>query len=279
MLEYGCLKIIPWETRNLCRQSFAIDQEQLPLLTENLLVESLAMIEKQYGEVFVQVRVDKKNYAALPVIQRQGFYFVETTLVPCAVLKKNATLKRFVIDKREFIPSRFRVEDLDLILLNKLAREQRNTVKEIAAESFSDDRFHLDPQCPNALADRRFSFWVDDLLVDAAVAFDLLILAGDCVGFMARKEENLILAGFSRRHVGSGLGDFLWLSVLQRLQTLGLNQCYTLISANNTAVLNLYARLGFKFKDPAVTLHYWSGGCASLGVGPANYIDRWEVAR
>jgi hypothetical protein len=32
----------------------------------------------------------------------------------------------------------------------------------------------------------------------------------------------------------------------------------TLISANNVSVLNLYARLGFRFKNPEATFHYWS---------------------
>jgi hypothetical protein len=259
MPENGCLQTIPWETRNLGRQSFAIDEDQLPLLTDGLLADRLAKIERQYGKVFVQVRLGKMHYSALPIIQRQGFYFVETALVPYTVLKKNTILDKFINYQAEFIPSRFQLEDLSLTLLDKRDEKQREVVKGIAAESFSDDRFHVDPQCSEAMANRRFSFWVDDLFADTDVVFHLLTYGSVCIGFLARKAENLILAGFAKKHVGSGLGEFLWLSVLQALQSQGFNQSHTMISANNTSVLNLYARLGFKFKDPSVTLHYWSG--------------------
>lgn len=192
------------------------------------------------------------------MLQQQGFYFVETALVPHSILKKNELLARFVDSRSDFVPARIDASQLELVLLDKHDEAQCDEVRGIARESFSDDRFHLDANCSAAIADRRFSYWVDDLLADDAVVFYLLIYASNPIGFMARKDANLILAGFAKKYVNSGLGDFLWLSVLEDMKRQGIHQTHTMISANNTSVMNLYARLGFKFKNPAVTLHYWS---------------------
>lgn len=258
MSDYGCLKNIPWETRNLGRPSFAVEEEKLSKLTDTFLASSLATIEKQFGKIFVQARVDKLNFSVLPIIQRNKFYFIETVLVPYIVFRKNPVFEKFCENKEEFIPSRMKSGQLSFVQLDKDNPIFVETVKSIAAESFSDDRFHLDPYCTEAMANQRFSYWVDDLLGNDSVIFDLLMNGDVCTGFMARKENNLILAGFAKKYIGSGLGDFLWLSSLYQIYSMGFANCHTLISSNNTAVLNLYGRLGFKFKDPAVTFHYWS---------------------
>lgn len=258
MPDRTCLKSIPWETRNLGLQSFAVDDEFFGNPDDELLKESLRSAEAQNGKIFAQARVAKNDFAALPVLQRYGFYFAETTLIPFSVFRKNDALSRFMADKSSFAPARYSLDGLGLTIMDRRDLAQCATVKAIAAESFSDDRIHLDANCPKEIADRRFCYWVDDLLADEAVVFYLLEHLGACTGFMARKGEDLILAGFAQRYIKSGLGDFLWLSVLEDMHKQGIAQTHTCISANNTPVLNLYVRLGFKFKDPSVTLHYWT---------------------
>jgi ribosomal protein S18 acetylase RimI-like enzyme len=77
---------------------------------------------------------------------------------------------------------------------------------------------------------------------------------------MASRGGNLLLAGFDRRHANAGLGEFFWLSVCDRLRARGVRRVTTRISVNNIAVLNLYARLNFKFRDPEMTFHLWGSG-------------------
>lgn len=258
MPDRSCLKSIPWETRNLGVQSFAVEEVFLANPEEETLKEDLLSAEAQYGRIFVQSRVGKDVFTALPVLQRAGFYFAETTLVPFSVFRKNDALNRFMAAKASFVPARYSLDDLKLTIMDRRDSAQYATVKAIAAESFSDDRIHLDANCPKDIADQRFCYWVDDLLADEAVVFYLLEHLGACTGFMACKGEDLILAGFAQRYIKSGLGDFLWLSVLEDMYKQGITQTHSCISANNTPVLNLYVRLGFKFKDPSVTLHYWT---------------------
>ena len=74
---------------------------------------------------------------------------------------------------------------------------------------------------------------------------------------MASRGGDLLLAGFARKYAGGGLGEFFWLRVLQNLGADGVDRVSTLISINNLSVLNLYARMGFKFRDSRATFHLW----------------------
>ena len=260
MSENDCLVNVPWETRNLGIQSFALGEHFLENYDEGVLRDSLQKKIQEHGRIFVQARLGKYLPVA-PIIERNGFYFVESTLVPYTPLRKNPKLAEFVRDRRSFVPSRYDTADLVFSLMDKGSQDDRRKIREIAAESFSDDRFHIDGSCSKEVADRRFVFWVDDLLDDDSVIFNILECRRDTAGFMARRGDNLILAGFARQFVNSGLGEYLWFAVLHDMQEEGIVQVRTLISCNNTPVLNLYVRMGFKFKDPAATFHYWSNAC------------------
>jgi ribosomal protein S18 acetylase RimI-like enzyme len=258
MSENYPLVAVPWETRNLGTQSFALTEPFLDDPNKKILREALQEKIEEYGRIFVQARLGKQHLSVAPIIERSGFYFVESTLVPYSHLKKNQRLADFVNDRRAFVPQRFAPDKLDFSLLDKGNQEYQQRVRDIAAESFTDDRFHIDLNCRNELADRRYVFWVDDLFADDSTLFYTLDYGSETIGFMICRGENLLLAGFARSYVNSGLGEYLWLAVLQDMQERGIVQVRTLISSNNTPVLNLYVRMGFKFKDPAATFHYWS---------------------
>jgi len=204
----------------------------------------------------VQARV-RLDTSLMRVLAGSGFYLVEATICPLVVLEKSGPLRDFVANPSSFLPARYALADIRIVSLERTDAALCAAVRKTAGESFSDDRFHADHNCEQSVADRRFVYWVDDLTGDPGVAFDVMLLKERPIGFMARKAEDLILAGFARKYTGAGLGDFLWLSVLRKLKEAGLNQARTLISVRNTSVLNLYARLGFKFRDPRVTFHYW----------------------
>ncbi|WP_428123965.1 hypothetical protein [Dissulfurimicrobium sp.] len=199
----------------------------------------------------------KQYHALIPAIQREGFYFVEQTLDPYLALQKSDVLKRFNADPMSFIPSRHRDKNLRVIAMDKNDAVLQSQVMECARGSFSDDRFHMDPNCPRELADLRFFNWARDLISDPGVMIYIAMIGEDVVGFLAQKQDQLILAGFKQQFARSGLGDFLWLSTLSNMMAHGFDCVNTRISTNNTAVLNLYARLGFKFKNPASMFHYW----------------------
>lgn len=258
MSELSCLREIPWETRNLGRKSFAVTDAFIESPDTELLALEIRRSERDFGPVFIQARLAKGSTKAGLLLQDLGFYFVETALVPHCVLAKNGALRTFMNDRGSFVPARYDAGALAVCRVRKDDEDLCKTVKGIAEESFSDDRFHLDPHCSDETADRRYSYWVEEMLDDREIAIYLLLLSGKAIAFMARKGPKLLLAGFSKKYVKCGLGDFLWLSVLEQMLAENLPHAETMISANNVPVMNLYTRIGFKFKEPAATFHYWS---------------------
>lgn len=250
---------ILWESRNLGMKSFSVADAFMKSPDKTVLEMEVAEKVGRFGRIFIQSRVAKSEIRAAHILEKAGFYFVESTLIPFTVFEKNTALQRFIKDRGDFVPERYSPDDLRLINdVDKRDDAIRDTVKEIARESFSDDRFHIDPNCGKEVADRRMAFWVDDLFNDSESVIRLLEYQGRPVAFGARNATSLILGGFSRRFTKSGLGDYLMLSRLEEMAKKGLDHAHTLISANNIPMLNLCSRLGFKFKDPSATFHFWS---------------------
>ncbi|MGI0480253.1 hypothetical protein ACN4EE_05625 [Geminocystis sp. CENA526] len=252
------LKDLSYETRNLSVPSFELSENTLTQIDEDTLKICLDEKYQEYGSFFTQCRISKTNLKYAHILSRCGFYFVEVIVSPQTNFKKNLILQNFIENKSNFIPKKYKYENFKLLSLNKSDLVQVEKIKIIAQGSFSDDRFHLDFNCPKQIADQRFSFWVDDLLNNEKVTFDYLSYLDNEIAFFARNEDNLILAGFASNYVNSGLGDFFWLSVLEKMMLEGYKNATTVISINNTPVLNLYSRIGFKYKFPLATFHYWS---------------------
>lgn len=258
MFKVEYLSPIPYETRNLGMPSFSLNETFLENPNENLLKFSISEKTNKFNSLFIQARLAKENLNIAPVLQNCGFYFVESTLIPQSNLSKNVVLSKFIKNKNDFVPAKYRLDELNTYSLDRNDMIASSNIQEIAEESFLDDRFHIDPNCPDSIANKRFSYWISDLYSDENVIFYFLEHRNDKVGFMCHKTNDLILAGFNKKYRNSGLGEFLWLSGLEIMLNKGISQAKTLISVNNTSVLNLYSRLGFKFKHPSVTFHYWS---------------------
>lgn len=253
-----CFLPLDYESRNLGMPAYHLSDEFMAAPNEAILSGSLVALRSSLPRFFMQARVDKSRAAAIPLLGRNGFLFAECAITPFTNLRTNPVLRAFLADRNSVLPGRYAPAEVSVTELDRTDRELTARVREIAAESFVDDRFHLDPHCPPPLADRRYRFWVDDLLA-ADGTFHLMRIRSAVVGFMARRREHLVLAGFTRTYAAAGLGDYLWLSVLATMLTDDIGTAVTQIAVNNIAVLNLYARLGFKFKSPATVFHLWHG--------------------
>jgi len=251
------LKETPWETRNLGVPSYAVaadffDAPDFPGLRGEL--QSLAAT---HGRLFAAARLGKKSLPQVPPLQDLGFYLVECTVAPTMALNRNPLLREFEQDPPRFLPRRYRMEEIEFRTLCPVPADLAPAIKAMARDSFLDDRFHWDHQCPHGIADRRFAFWMDDLMGDPEVRFDLLYLRGTPVAFFARKGSHQIISGFARERASSGLGEFFWLSTNRAVRAEGRESVHSLISCNNLPSLNLCARCGYRFKDTGYTFHYW----------------------
>ncbi len=240
----SALTQMPWETRNLGRASYALNVSQLDQAAEEL---------ERLQHAFVQAALPLDQLHLSPQLAAMGFYAVETALTPYANLTKLPALDAFVADPASALPSGRMPEGLRGA---PAEADDFAVIDRIAGQAFRDDRFHMDPGCDAALADQRYVLWVQQMR-DEGKAFYCLKLDDDVIGFMVHADSHLPLAGLAPAHGQRGLGAFLWLSALDHLKKQGQTRITTGITANNTAVLNLYARLGFRFRDPRLILHQW----------------------
>ena len=257
MTADNLLRETPWETRNLGMPAYALYLDDKEDMSASTFVDELQQLKQSNSCGFVSARIPKASLHLAPILEQAGFYIVESTVCPYIQLKKSAFVSRFQEDPRQSIPKKFQETDLRFITLERNGTMPVADLKAIAESSFSDDRFHIDHSCSHELANQRFSYWVDDLLANPEITFDVIYLGEMVIGFMARKENDLILAGFHGQYVRAGLGDYLWLSTCALLKDQEYATAETTISINNVPVLNLYGRLGFKFKETQYTFHCW----------------------
>lgn len=121
----------------------------------------------------------------------------------------------------------------------------------IAAKDFSHGRFLEDPAINLGCAADRTANWTEDL-VNEGLAY-VAETRGEIIGFHAERvrvessSAELLLTGTACKYAVLALP--LWVIALQSLAERDIQRCTTLISAANTGVLNLYARLGFQFNS------------------------------
>lgn len=124
---------------------------------------------------------------------------------------------------------------------------------EICHGAFAYGRFHRDFNLPMADADLRYDNWLRQLL-DAQQVYGLFwqdVLAG----FIGHDGGRLVLHAVAQQYRGKGLSKYWWSAVCAKLLTAGHNEVTSSISAGNAAVLNLYAALGFSFRNPQDIYH------------------------
>jgi hypothetical protein len=166
-------------------------------------------------------------------LHEAGFYYCDTLIQPyCTLTNFNA----FRDAAATFSPD----TSLDDLL-------------PICASAFKHDRFHKDFQLQPAGADQRYCNWLSDLHAKGKVSG--LLYGEQLAGFMAFNDNLLVLHALAPRFMGQGLAKFLWTAVCDSLFAQGHTEIVSSISVSNVPVLNLYARLGFKFREPMDIYH------------------------
>lgn len=141
-----------------------------------------------------------------------------------------------------------------------------SSVESLAARSFAHGRYHADPLFPRELADRRYAEWVRRALGGGDGA-DRVYVMGDPVAVqcfyhvtVAGENADIRLNAIAPELQGKGLGAELYGSVLQLLKEAGVRRVVTSISASNTAAVNIYSKLGFRFSKPELIYHWHTPG-------------------
>ncbi len=120
-------------------------------------------------------------------------------------------------------------------------------------DAFRHGRFHRDFNVDDRLADRRYENWLANLYAAGKVYG--LTWEGSTAGFIAHEGGKLVLHALGKTHRGRGIAKYLWSAVCVELVNKGAAELSSSISVANTAALNLYASLGFRFRRPVDVYH------------------------
>lgn len=162
-----------------------------------------------------------------------GFYYCDTLLEPYC----DADRLR-------------RVNHPDVTISEKFARDE---VLAICHGAFLHGRFHRDFHLPKAAADTRYNNWLEQLLEKQSVL--ALCYRGIVAGFIGYSEDKLVLHALSEKYRGKGFSKYWWYEVCNILLRKGNVEVRSSISASNLAAINLYASLGFRFRNPQDVYH------------------------
>ncbi len=168
------------------------------------------------------------------LMQKKGYTFADRTLGVAINLKREEP------DFRKLIRFEIRPEC-----------EEREAVLEIALHSFpSDRRFHVRPIPDDEVAETIIRGWVDSLS-----EVYVCLYKGETVGFLdlepyGEKDCFVHMAAVKERYRAAGAAVSLYAFALMKAKEKGCDRLCGRISTSNTAVMNLYARLGGAFSEP-----------------------------
>ncbi len=230
------VRLTPWDERALGMRTAEIVRLQVD--TTETAVELLEQAEHWCAGQDVRYLFGRFDAACGPA--KAGVLATGHAIVECSL-----TLARNGFDGLPAVPERMRPR------LRDVAADDIEELKRIAREDFHHGRFLEDPAIGRDLAAARTANWVGDLVQQGLMR--TAESGGRVVGFHAERvpadgrHADLILTGATARYAVLALP--LWTVALESLRDRGVASCSTLVSAANTGIVNLYAKLGFRYES------------------------------
>lgn len=238
------IEMVPWDS-----EAFGFPAAQINAI--NVVKAELAKADFQLGRNWldensvrmVSCRIPHHHFAESIFLEGEGFRFIEMVLHP-------------------------RIESLDTLALAEEGLSIRPAeacdlpkLTEIAESAFYNERFHVDPRIDSERANVRYGNWVRNSLLHPRqtllkVTNEDEIVALFVVEVLDSGSAYWHLTAVAPHLQGQGFGWRAWRSMMHHHKRSGIKSVETTISARNTRVLNLYARLGFRFLPPETTFHY-----------------------
>jgi hypothetical protein len=124
---------------------------------------------------------------------------------------------------------------------------------DICHGAFAYGRFHRDFNLPKAAADLRYDNWLKQLL-EAQQVYGLY-WQDALAGFIGHDGSKLVLHAVAQQYRSKGCSKYWWSGVCAELLAAGHDEVKSSISAGNPAAVNLYASLGFSFRNSQDIYH------------------------
>jgi ribosomal protein S18 acetylase RimI-like enzyme len=239
---------IPWDSDIFGFPFYQVTISEMFEGFDESLPKLLSFLWKQSEDkCLVCTKIPSQQVSRMRTLTEHGFYPVETMVEPYRDLRSFSSNRRF--ERLSLRPARI---------------EDKPQLFSIARSAFSMDRYHLDPNLPDDRASYRYEFWLENGMQSG----DHIFVYEDAtdsrlVGFCHLREVDKRVVDFSLAAIEpkfqkSGFGVMMYSECLLECQKMGYAEMVTRISLNNIAVLNIYAHLGFLFRQPTVTLHWYA---------------------
>jgi GNAT superfamily N-acetyltransferase len=190
----------------------------------------------------VNCRLPQEQLVECGFLEKQGFRFIELNYRPILT-----GLGGFS-------------EDAEITVSSALP-EDVEEISGFAAQIFTTGRLHIDPLVGPEIGNRRYGVWATNAFHHPDQQVLKCQMGPRIVAFMVVEQPTPTsrfwsLVGLAPGLAGKGLGRRVWKAVLAFHHREGVDEVSTSISSHNTVAHNLYARLGFRFPDPTITLHW-----------------------
>jgi ribosomal protein S18 acetylase RimI-like enzyme len=234
--------VVPWDTEIFGFTVAAIDAIELKGSLPQAGFRHFDEWCRQANVGLVSCRLRHDRLRESGYLERIGFRFIEVVHHP--VWRDLATA----------------VRSTDDFVITPATHIDLSAVEDIAGAAFTTGRFILDPWLDPALNGQRYRRWVRSSFTNPRHQVLVAKVEGDIAGFFVveqREDQSIYwhLTAIAPQFQGRGVGRAVWQAMLDRHRDAGLRAVRTTISAHNTAVLNLYAGLGFRFETPEMTYH------------------------
>lgn len=236
---------VPWDTNLIGKpvlQITSIETRGEGAFEDIQLFESQV---EEVGAVLVSCRMQNNKLKESMLLESIGFRFIEMTFQPELKAIQDCPLD----------------PGMGQLSVRMATGEDLAGIVESIPGTFQNERFHVDPMIDTEIGDIRYANWVKNSLAHETQQLYVVEAGNSLVAFFVteRLESdevywhlNAVTQGFQ----GRGYGKRAWLSMINHAKEMGASKIRTSIIAGNYRVLNLYARLGFRFTEPFMTFHW-----------------------
>lgn len=238
----------PWDTAIFGFPVLQINRMEVRGPSATSAMSAYEEARDRLGAGLVSCRMPHERLRESMLLEDHGFRFIEMAYMP-------------ELDDLAGIAALPEKTDINVGLAGE---SDLHALMEIAGSAFRNERFHVDPRLDPALGDERYRRWVQNSLDHPQQRLYVIRDGAQSIAFFLTE---MLADGTCYWHLnavspqvqGQGYGRRAWQAMLHEAKVAGAQRVRTCIVARNFRVLNLYARLGFRFPPPLMTFHWVRG--------------------
>lgn len=236
---------VPWDTKLFgldvyALESWALADETRDIKSGDWRASTLDALNGQ--SAILTGRVPSKDDALRAALSAIGMSIVEWTLHP-------------ELDLETYKPM-----TNSQVVMRLASNDDIEWISTEAQDAFAVSRFFRDSNVSKHLAAKRFSLWVESSFDNPSKqVFVFEDHEHQPIGFFVVSATNesahLELTAITAEMRGKGKSMSVWDSYLRYAKSIGVKVVTTNISAENSAVIGIYPKLGFRFGESSVAMH------------------------